>query len=185
MLFTYSIWRQVCNLYYWVEWKVFAFFKWKINNFLNIFTIFNQLYNFHCFLLPSPNVSQAFQFRPCKNLVAYTYAISSKTQKLSIQPNIYHLHFMLMVVVWVDTSQTRRPPPTSSPQWDPQLSYDSDLAYTGIKYNFYTSCLYQCLSGMTSISLLSVYYHNEQNTFVTFQFTEYGWNILNNTATNY
>jgi hypothetical protein len=25
-----------------------------------IYTIFNQLYNFHCFLLPSPNVSQAF-----------------------------------------------------------------------------------------------------------------------------
>jgi hypothetical protein len=37
--------------------------------FLNIFTIFNQLYNFHCLLLPSPNVSQAFQFRPCKNLL--------------------------------------------------------------------------------------------------------------------
>jgi hypothetical protein len=40
-------------------------------------------------LLPSPNVSQAFQFRPCKNfLVAYAYAISSKTQKLSVQPII-------------------------------------------------------------------------------------------------
>jgi hypothetical protein len=37
--------------------------------FLNIFTIFNQLYYFLCLLLPSPNVSQAFQFRPCKNFL--------------------------------------------------------------------------------------------------------------------
>jgi hypothetical protein len=37
--------------------------------FLNIFTIFNQLYNFHYLLLPSPNVSQAFQFQPCKNFL--------------------------------------------------------------------------------------------------------------------
>jgi hypothetical protein len=54
---------------YWVEQKVFAFFKWKVNLFFNIFTIFNQLYNFHCLLLPSPNVLQAFQFRPCKNFL--------------------------------------------------------------------------------------------------------------------
>jgi hypothetical protein len=57
----------------------------------------NQLYNFHCLLLPSPNVSQAFQFRPYKNfLVAYAYAFSSKTQKLSVQPNInINLWFMV------------------------------------------------------------------------------------------
>jgi hypothetical protein len=62
--------------FYWVERKVLAFFKWKAHHFLNIFTIFNKLYYFHCLLLPSPNVSQAFQFRPCKIfLVAYAYAI--------------------------------------------------------------------------------------------------------------
>jgi hypothetical protein len=38
----------------------------KSQSFLNIFTIFNQLHNFHCLLLPSPNVSRAFQFRSCK-----------------------------------------------------------------------------------------------------------------------
>jgi hypothetical protein len=67
----------------------FCVFQMKSQSFfLNIFTIFNQLYNFHCLLLPSPNVSQAFQLRTCKNLlVAYAYAISSKTQKLSVQPN--------------------------------------------------------------------------------------------------
>jgi hypothetical protein len=33
---------------YWAEQKVFAFFRCKVNVFLNTFTIFNQLYNFHC-----------------------------------------------------------------------------------------------------------------------------------------
>jgi hypothetical protein len=76
------------SYYYSVERKVFAFSKWEVNHFLNVFTIFNQLYNCYCLLLPSPNVSQAFQFRPSKKfLVAYAYAISSKTQKLSVQPN--------------------------------------------------------------------------------------------------
>jgi hypothetical protein len=42
--------------------KSIIFFKY-------IYTIFNQLYNFHCLLLPSPNVSQAFQFRSCKNFM--------------------------------------------------------------------------------------------------------------------
>jgi hypothetical protein len=64
-----------------VERKVFAFSKWKVSHFLNIFTIFNQLYNFHCLLLPSPNVSRAFQFRSCKKTSWSAYAISSKTQK--------------------------------------------------------------------------------------------------------
>jgi hypothetical protein len=69
--------------------KFLRFSNEKSIIFLNIFTKFNQLYNFHCLLLPSPNVSQAFQFRPCKNfLVAYAYTISSKTQKLSVQPSI-------------------------------------------------------------------------------------------------
>jgi hypothetical protein len=55
---------------YWVERKVFAFFKWKVNHFFKyIYTIFNQLYNLHCLLLPSPYVSQAFQFRACKNFL--------------------------------------------------------------------------------------------------------------------
>jgi hypothetical protein len=80
--------HNIILLFYRVEQKVFAFFKWKFNHFLNKFTIFNQLYNFHCFLLPSPNVSQAFQFRPCKNFLV-AYAISSKMQKLSVQPNTY------------------------------------------------------------------------------------------------
>jgi hypothetical protein len=49
--------------------KFLRFSNEKSIIFLNTFTIFNQLYNFHCLLLPSPNVSQAFQFRPCKNFL--------------------------------------------------------------------------------------------------------------------
>jgi hypothetical protein len=49
--------------------KFLRFSNEKSTIFLNIFTIFNQLYNFHCLLLPSPNVSQAFQFRSCKNFL--------------------------------------------------------------------------------------------------------------------
>jgi hypothetical protein len=37
--------------------KFLRFSNDKSITFLNIFTIFNQLYNFHCLLLPSPNVS--------------------------------------------------------------------------------------------------------------------------------
>jgi hypothetical protein len=54
--------------------------------FLNIFTIFNQIYNFHCLLLPSPNVSQQFKSGLVKT-PWFAYAISSKMQKLSVQPN--------------------------------------------------------------------------------------------------
>jgi hypothetical protein len=46
--------------------KFLRFSNEKLVIFLNIFTIFNQLYNFYCLLLPS-SVSQTFQFRPCKN----------------------------------------------------------------------------------------------------------------------
>jgi hypothetical protein len=48
----------------------FCIFQMKSQSFFfNIFIILNQLYNFHCLLLPSPNMSQAFQFRPCKNFL--------------------------------------------------------------------------------------------------------------------
>jgi hypothetical protein len=57
-----------------------SFFKY-------FFAIFNQLHNFHCLLLPSPNVSRAFRFRSCKKKSWFAYAISSKTQKLSVKPN--------------------------------------------------------------------------------------------------
>jgi hypothetical protein len=33
---------------YWVEQKVFCAFQMKSRSFLNIFTIFNQLYNLYC-----------------------------------------------------------------------------------------------------------------------------------------
>jgi hypothetical protein len=69
--------------------KFLRFSNEKSIIFLNIFTIFNQLYNFHCLLWPSPNASQAFQFRSCKKTSWFAYAISSKTQKLSVQPHIY------------------------------------------------------------------------------------------------
>jgi hypothetical protein len=49
--------------------KFLRFSNEKSIIFLNVFTIFNQLYNFHCLLLPSPNMSQGFQFRPCKNFL--------------------------------------------------------------------------------------------------------------------
>jgi hypothetical protein len=54
--------------------------------FLNIFTIFNQLYNFHCLLLASPNVSRAFQFRPCENfLVCLCHIFENAKTFLSTQ----------------------------------------------------------------------------------------------------
>jgi hypothetical protein len=49
----------------------FCVFQKKSQSFFNIFTIFNQLYDFHCLLLLSHNVSQAFQFRPCKNSLVF------------------------------------------------------------------------------------------------------------------
>jgi hypothetical protein len=68
--------------------KFLCFSNEKSIIFLNIFTIFNQLHNLHCLLLPSPNMSRAFQFRSCKKTSWFAYAISSKMQKLSFQPNI-------------------------------------------------------------------------------------------------
>jgi hypothetical protein len=88
MVWTLCHWRPSPNSYFSVatEWRThelarweehllgwtesFCVFQMKSQSFFsNIFTIFNQLYNFHCLLLPSPNVSQAFQFRPCKNFL--------------------------------------------------------------------------------------------------------------------
>jgi hypothetical protein len=60
--------RGISILLGWME--SFCVFQMKSQSFfLDIFTIFNQLYNFHCLLLPSPNVSRAFQFRSCKKLL--------------------------------------------------------------------------------------------------------------------
>jgi hypothetical protein len=72
--------------------KFLRFSNEKSINFLNIFTIFNQLYNLNCLLLPSPNVSRAFQFQSCKKTSWFAYTISSKTQKLSVPPNIIQKH---------------------------------------------------------------------------------------------
>jgi hypothetical protein len=56
--------------------------------FLNIFTIFNQLCNLHCLhnlCNGKTNIKMAYT----NDSIAYAYAISSKTQKLSVQPNIF------------------------------------------------------------------------------------------------
>jgi hypothetical protein len=70
----WSIWGKRINpsplpqLLGWTE--SFCVFQMKSQSFFfNIFTIFNQLYSFHCLLLRSPNVSQAFQFRPCEKFL--------------------------------------------------------------------------------------------------------------------
>jgi hypothetical protein len=95
---------SVC--FYWVEWKVFAFFKWKVDHFLQniftVFTIFNQLYNFHCLLLPSPSVSQAFQFRPCKNfLVCLRHLFeNAKTFRLTQYILIFSQNYVFALANW-------------------------------------------------------------------------------------
>jgi hypothetical protein len=53
-----------------------------------MFTIFNQLYNFHCLhnlCNGKTNIKMAYT----NDSVAYAYAISSKTQELSVQPNTF------------------------------------------------------------------------------------------------
>jgi hypothetical protein len=83
-------------LKYWVERKVSVFSKWKVSNFLNTFTIFNQLYNFHCLLLLSPNVSRAFQFQPCKNfLVCLHHLFENAKTSRSTQ------YFSCLVAHWL------------------------------------------------------------------------------------
>jgi hypothetical protein len=72
---------------YWVEKKVFAFFKWKVNLFLNIFTIFNQLYNFHCvqnFCNGKTNINglNKRQYSLCLR------HLFENAKKLSVQPNL-------------------------------------------------------------------------------------------------
>jgi hypothetical protein len=54
--------------------------------FSNIFTIFNQLYNFHC-LQNLCNGKTNIKMAQTNDSIAYAYAISSKTQKLSVRPN--------------------------------------------------------------------------------------------------
>jgi hypothetical protein len=59
----------------------------SIISFFNIFTIFNQLYNFHC-LHNLCNGKTNIKMAGTNDSIAYAYAIYSKTQKLSVQPNI-------------------------------------------------------------------------------------------------
>jgi hypothetical protein len=67
--------------------KFLCFSNEKSIIFLNIFTIFNQLYNFHCLhnlCNGNANIKMAYT----NDSIAYAYAISLKTQKISVQPDI-------------------------------------------------------------------------------------------------
>jgi hypothetical protein len=67
----------------------------KSHSFLNIFTIFNQLYNLHC-LHNLCNGKTNIKMALTNDSIAYAYAISSKTQKLSVQPNSMFLMTSLL-----------------------------------------------------------------------------------------
>jgi hypothetical protein len=60
----------------------------KSQSFLNIFTIFNQLHNFHC-LHNLCNGKTKTKMAQTNDNIAYANAISSKTQKFSVQPNTW------------------------------------------------------------------------------------------------
>jgi hypothetical protein len=80
----------------WME--SFCIFQMKSQSFfLNMFTIFDQLYDFHCLLLPSPNVSQAFQFRPCKNSMVCLRRIfeNAKTFRSTQYIILYECHALI------------------------------------------------------------------------------------------
>jgi hypothetical protein len=64
----------------------FCVFQMKKVFFKNIFTIFDQLYNFH-YLYNLCNGKTNIKNAETNDSIAYAYAISSKTQKLSVQPN--------------------------------------------------------------------------------------------------
>jgi hypothetical protein len=80
------------RLYVGLNGKFLRFSNEKSIFFLNIFTIFNELKNFHCLLLPSPNVSQAFQFCPCKNSLVWLRHIFENAKKFPFNPIVSIMH---------------------------------------------------------------------------------------------
>lgn len=70
-------------------------------------------------------------------------------------------------------------------QWKPLFSYNSAFAHTGVKHHFYTTCLHQCLSGITLIALLLVYYYKWTKKYICYVSIQEDWWNLNNTATYY
>lgn len=76
MFWSFSISRKTGHSQFYILdcTESFCIFQMKIHNdiFLqNIFTIYNQLYHVRYLQLPSPNVSLAFHFRPCKNFLVF------------------------------------------------------------------------------------------------------------------
>jgi hypothetical protein len=74
---------------YWVELEVFAFFKWKVNLFFKIYLQYsiNYIISIACYYR-LPTCHKLFNSGLVKTSW-FAYAISSKMQKLSVQPNIY------------------------------------------------------------------------------------------------
>jgi hypothetical protein len=105
---------------YWVERKVFEFFKWKVNHFFKIYL--QYLINYIIF------TACYYRLPKCHKLLNsglvktswFAYVIASKTQKLSVQPNrsgIPNLFWMATHLTkpprFRDTPFTVRPPPST------------------------------------------------------------------------